>query len=124
MLVRFIIQRRDMHSLQRMGVFQVAYELVHSDEISMEWLCHLELSLWWFERHLTIPERSKLDRRAVFWFKTDAQECIRQVWRLTRWLRLCAVHVEIVRTVRPGYVVYQDDFQVAAIPFRDTFRIA
>jgi hypothetical protein len=123
MLVRFIIQRRDMHSHQRMGVFQVAYELVDSDKISVEWSCHLELSLWWFERHLTIPARSKLDRRAIFWFKTDAQECIRQVWRLTRWLRVCEVNVEIVRTVRPGYVVYQDDFQVAAIPFRDTFRI-
>ena len=113
-----------MNSHQRMGVFQVAYQLVDAGEISLEYSCRLELSLWWFERHLTIPDRSKLDRRAIFWFKTDAQECIRQVWRLTRWLRVCEVHAEVVRTVRPGYVVYQDDFQVAAIPFRDTFRIA
>jgi len=28
----------------------------------------------------------------------------------------------VVRTKRPGFVVYQDDIQVAAVPFRDTFR--
>lgn len=28
----------------------------------------------------------------------------------------------VVRTGRPGVVVYEDDAQVAAVPFRDTFR--
>jgi hypothetical protein len=27
----------------------------------------------------------------------------------------------VVRTRRPGFVVYEDDVQVAAVPFRDTF---
>jgi hypothetical protein len=27
----------------------------------------------------------------------------------------------VVRTPRPGSVVYEDDVQVAAVPFRDTF---
>jgi hypothetical protein len=26
-----------------------------------------------------------------------------------------------LRTRKPGRIVYEDDFQVAAIPFRDTF---
>ena len=30
--------------------------------------------------------------------------------------------VEIVKTRRPGYILYEDDHQVAAIPFRDTFN--
>jgi hypothetical protein len=123
MLVRFIIQRRDTHSHQKMGVFQVAYEFVDSDEISMEKLCRLKSSLCWFERHLTIPERSKLDPRAIFWFRTAAHECIRRVWSLTRLLEACEVTADMVRTARPGYIVYRDDLQVAAIPFRDTFAI-
>jgi hypothetical protein len=28
----------------------------------------------------------------------------------------------VVRTARPGFVVYEDDVQVAAVPFKDTFR--
>lgn len=27
----------------------------------------------------------------------------------------------VVRTARPGFVVYEDEVQVAAVPFRDTF---
>lgn len=27
-----------------------------------------------------------------------------------------------VRTMRPGFVLYEDDLQVAAVPFRDTFE--
>jgi hypothetical protein len=28
----------------------------------------------------------------------------------------------MVRTQRPGFVVYEDEIQVAAVPFRDTFE--
>jgi hypothetical protein len=27
-----------------------------------------------------------------------------------------------LRTTRPGYILYEDDFQVVALPFRDTPR--
>jgi hypothetical protein len=30
------------------------------------------------------------------------------------------IEVEIVTTARPGYIVYEDKFQVAAYPFADT----
>jgi hypothetical protein len=32
------------------------------------------------------------------------------------------VHIELFKTRKPGYRLYEDRFQVAAIPFRDTFR--
>jgi hypothetical protein len=30
------------------------------------------------------------------------------------------IAVETIRTRRPGYVVYEDEFQIAAYPFSDT----
>jgi len=30
------------------------------------------------------------------------------------------VHVRTIKTVRPGYVVYEDEFQVVAAPFADS----
>jgi hypothetical protein len=30
------------------------------------------------------------------------------------------VSVEMLRTSKPGYVVYEDRYQVVAVPFRDT----
>jgi hypothetical protein len=121
MFVRFINHERDVCSHQKRGVFQIAYDLIHADEIPLEQWCHLKADVKWFEQHLTIPETSKMDQRAIFWFKTDAQEFIRRVWKLTCVLRVCEVEIEVVRTMRPGYNVYRDDLQIAAIPFRDTF---
>ena len=65
------------------------------------------------------PEDS--DPRAIFWFKPTATEAIRMLWGLAQLLRGHGYHVEMLTTDRPGYIVYEDDLQVAAIPFRDTF---
>ena len=73
MFVRFINHERDVCSHQKRGVFQIAYNLLQADEIPLEQWCHLKAAVRWFEQHLTIPETSKLDQRAIFWFKTDGR---------------------------------------------------
>jgi hypothetical protein len=35
-------------------------------------------------------------------------------------LERCGIPTEMLRTWRPGYVVYEDAYQVVAVPFRDT----
>jgi hypothetical protein len=121
MFVRFINHECDRRSQQKQGVFQVAYDLLRSDLITPEQWCRLNAAVRWFEGHLTIPDRARLNDRAIFWFRADAQNVIRRVWELSRLLRRCEMEVEMIRTVRPGYIIYHDCFQVAAIPFRDTF---
>jgi hypothetical protein len=121
MFLRFIHRERDRHSQQKRGVFQVAYDLIDADETPLELWCRLDAAIRWFERHLTIPDRSTLNDRAIFWFRRDAHEFIRKVWELSGVLRRCEVEVDLIRTQRPGYIVYQDSTQIAAIPFRDTF---
>jgi len=29
------------------------------------------------------------------------------------------VRVEMIKTTRPGYVIYEDNFQIVAVPFTD-----
>ena len=122
MFLRFINPERDRHSQQKRGVFQVAYDLIHADETPLELWCRLDAAIRWFERHLIIPDRSRLNDCAIFWFRRDAHDFIHRVWELSRVLRRCEVEVDLIRTRRPGYIVYQDCIQIAAIPFRDTFK--
>ena len=37
-----------------------------------------------------------------------------------RLLEAYGTAVKVIKTRRPGYVVYEDEFQVAAYPFSDT----
>ncbi len=46
---------------------------------------------------------------------------IRRFWNLAGVLKELDYEVRILKTARPGYVLYEDDDQVGAIPFRDTF---
>jgi hypothetical protein len=54
------------------------------------------------------------------WFKDTAVAHIAKMHRLARILEAHGLPVEELRTERPGYVVYEDAFQVAAEPFRET----
>jgi hypothetical protein len=56
--------------------------------------------------------------RAVFWFRAERREMIQQLWELAILLQESGVVVELIHTTRPGWVRYEDEFQVAAIPTR------
>lgn len=60
---------------------------------------------------------------ALSWVKATANEHVRRL-RLLVSLVEQAGHLKIVelRTERPGYVVFEDDHQVVALPFADTPR--
>ncbi len=67
----------------------------------------------------TKPHR---ESKGIYWFKTDADDCIRHVRYLGY---LVADHNVVVReltTDRPGYIIYEDNYQVVAEPFADTPR--
>lgn len=112
----------DLYSHQNSGVFQLAYELYEREELDEGEKHALRIALRWFEKNLPTPDRSRLNARAVFWFKPAAAEVARRVWDLADVVKRNGPGVQIIRTSRPGYVVYEDDLQVAAIPFRDTFQ--
>lgn len=44
------------------------------------------------------------------------------MWALARVLRTHGVAIKMLKTSRPGYIVYEDEFQVCAEPFRGELR--
>ena len=57
---------------------------------------------------------------ALSWFKDTAREHVAKVRTIATLLEARGVAVFTVATERPGYVVYEDDFQVVAEPFADS----
>lgn len=119
MYIRFVTDELDPDSTRPQGVFAAAYALRDSTYTNDADKARLNSILSWFERNLPAPK--KFDRRgAIFWFKSDARACTRKLWELVLLLRSHSRHVNLLRTRRPEYIFYEDQFQVGAIPFRDT----
>lgn len=118
MLIRFVITERDSESHQKLGVFQAAYNLLRSEQLGSVEMTELRGLLDWFKENL--PSPPKPNPRAIFWFKSNAEESTKMIWQLVRFLEEQGIFVELIKTERPGYVIYEDKFQVAAIPFKDT----
>jgi hypothetical protein len=103
-------------SRQCLGIFWSAAaveERADLPEWTREWLNnHSD----WFGAHLPIPRRDSIDGRAIFWFRPQSK-IVREVWHLVAILREEGVPVSLRRTNLPGRIIYDDDVQVAAIPY-------
>ena len=118
---RLIVPEVNRDSRRERGLFGPAYDLLDDRRLPAHDRRRLEEIVNWFERHLPSPDRSILRPRAIFWFRRRAEPMIRRFWNLAGVLKELDYEVRILKTARPGYVLYEDDDQVGAIPFRDTF---
>jgi hypothetical protein len=111
-----------------MGVFSALYALERRGELlphERSWFQNAEA---WFNEHLRRPDRlawssrPNAPERAITWLRASATEHISRMRDLVALLEHKDVQVEELRTDRPGYVVYEDEYQVAAMPFgKETF---
>jgi len=126
MFLRFVTSEVHASSGRRRGVFQAAFLLRDSADIAEYDLARLRRITGWFSEHLERPERLAVSRRphakaqALSWFKDTSHYHLRQVRDLSQLLESYDIAVHVIRTPRPGYIVYEDHFQVAAYPFADT----
>lgn len=72
--------------------------------------------LVWFNKNLPHPPKSFTAGRAIFWFKSSAEESIRKIWELVHVLHQHEHFVEVQKYRRLGNILYEDKFQVAAFP--------
>ncbi len=119
MYFRLVVGSKCSLSHRRLGVFSAAGDLLHEELASHEAEA-LEEVLDWFNENLPMPWCR--DERVIFWFRSSARECGRRVWRLANALRCQGLWVDILTTRAPGYVEYEDEWQVAAVPYRDCAR--
>ena len=124
--LRFVVDELHLQSGKRCGAFQAAYRLRRSGLLSAYDEQRLSEALTWFDEHLPKPVRLAHSRRpnatdtAICWFRAGAREHLSRMRELQSILDIYAVRLEMVVTRRPGYIVYEDAFQVAAYPFAET----
>jgi hypothetical protein len=124
--VRFVIPNLDDDSGRRQGLFQKAYALRRSSELPLELHEQLDKALTWLDAHLKVPVRFTRGNRkrgpglAISWFKDSAHDYIRHMRVICQVLNECGIPTEMLTTDRPGYIVFEDDCQIAAVPFSDT----
>jgi len=124
-LVRFIAAVRDPGSHREEGIFQAASRLLDAHGLTAHDARALQAELRWFAEHLNVPHSFSRARqpRAICWFRSDAQNAMGHVWAMVRLLESHGIGITKITTDRPGYVVYEDDLQVAAEPFQEgTFK--
>ncbi|HTX35959.1 MAG TPA: hypothetical protein VME43_13100 [Bryobacteraceae bacterium] len=118
--IRFVIGRKDEDSHVEQGIFQAAAQALEWRTISGSDAGELNELRAWFSDNLEKPAsfgRGNLSR-GICWFRTDASEHISRMWEMVRILERNGIFVKKIRTDRPGYVVYKDECQIVAEPFR------
>jgi hypothetical protein len=78
-----------------------------------EWL---EQIFEWYNDHLPCPlfSRKRWSGDAISWFKDDAGDFIKRILDIVAQLKEHGVPVRILRTDKPGMILYEDEFQVVA----------
>lgn len=118
--IRFVIGRKDEDSNVEQGIFQAASRALEWHSIAGSDAEELDELLEWFGKNLEEPTsfgRGRL-RLGICWFKTGASEHIARIWEVVRILERNGIYVNKIRTDRPGYVVYEDEWQLVAESFR------
>jgi hypothetical protein len=126
MFVRYVSLSKGTESHCLRGVFHAALSLEDRGQLNEDAVSQLE-ELWrWFNLQLPVPYRFSRSRRrhahsnAICWFKPNATDHIGKVRELASLLEQHGIATRRLRTQRPGYIVYEDQYQIAAVPFRDT----
>jgi hypothetical protein len=118
--VRFVIGRKDEDSHVEQGIFQAAARALEWQNITGSDADQLNELRGWFSENLEKPTSFGRDRHrlGICWFKTDASEHINRIWEMVSILERNGIYVKKIRTDKPGYVIYEDEWQLVAEPFR------
>ena len=128
MYIRFVVDEIDEDSGVEMGIFQATFRLWRAGKLAPHeeaWWTEIRT---WFNLKLEEPARLSRSRRpgankcAISWFKTSAKNHIRRAREVTALLAEHGIQSRMLRSKRPGYVVYEDRFQITAEPFRPEHR--
>jgi hypothetical protein len=120
MFMRFVLPFTNGRSNRATGIFLGVGRLLREGRFDEGEAAWLREEVDWFNRWLPVP-RIAPDPRAVFWFRPDAGATLTRIWSFVQLAERNGVPVSVYRTRRPGIVVYSDDYQIAAVPWRDTF---
>ena len=115
--IRFAVHERVDGRSPRVGLFTAAYHLSRDGELFRADRARLDALLRWFESELAVPPRGTIPSAAIFWY-ADAGPFSGRMWELAHVVGEYGFTTELVTARRVGRIVYQDRYQVAALPLR------
>jgi hypothetical protein len=119
--IRFVIGGKDEDSHVEQGIFQAAGQALEWGQITGCDADELNELRGWFSENLNKPTsfgRDKL-RQGICWFKTASSEHISRIWEMVQILEPNGIYVNKIRTDKHGYMIYEDEWQLVAEPFRN-----
>jgi hypothetical protein len=122
--VRFITPQIDQDSRVKEGIFVAAYRLRDEGDLPSYQRHELRTQLQWFNENLPLltalsePGNAK----AISWFKSESKECISRVWSVVHILEENGIVISKITTEDPGYLIYEDTYQIVAWPSGATFK--
>jgi hypothetical protein len=124
--LRFVVHDKDSDSHRLQGLFHTVYELRDSGKLTYQEEAQFKALIVWFGENLKVPKRfarsksPSAHKKAISWFKDSAKEHIGKMREIAELLKNHGITTKMIREKRIGYVVYEDEFQVTAIPFSET----
>jgi len=127
--IRFVIDEIDEESLLPLGVFHALGNLEKAGVLTEAESVLAKQHFQWFNKNLRRPNKFtrsssaapyRKKGKAISWFKDSATGHIRRLRDIIAILEHHDIRVRMITTARPGYILYEDKFQVAAEPFADT----
>ena len=118
--IRFVVGEKDEDSHVARGIFQAAALALASQTVTESDADELEDLKWWFSDNLEKPSSFGRGKHSlgICWFKTEATEHVARIFEMVRILERNGISVRKIKTDKPGYVVYEDEWQLVAEPFR------
>lgn len=125
MYLRFTTQFINIDGEAKTGIFMALrylredYSLTSDEDIDK-----LNALTVWFDRNLGAPTRfskgkSKLNADvSLSWFKDSAKEHIKKIQDLIAIAEKYDIVIDRIASRNPGYIVFEDEYQVSAIPFK------
>jgi hypothetical protein len=118
--IRFVVGTENQPAERLDGLF-VECRVLRDDgwlePYQVDWL---ERIYTWFNAELPCPPFSKgrFPVDAVSWFRSSATPFIARMWDLSALLRDHGCPVRLLKTDKPGAIMYEDSYQVVASPWR------
>lgn len=125
--IRLVIDKNDEDSGRKMGLFMAMQQLRDNNELydyEEELVSQLHS---WFNIYLDAPPVQASESNyyktpmAISWFKSTASKHISKMREFGHILEAHNIYVTELKTERPGKILYEDNYQIAAVPFKDTF---
>jgi hypothetical protein len=122
--IRFITEFINEYGETHTGIFSALRFVRELDFAQDEDVVVLKRLRKWFNENLEAPDKFSNAKNknpesiSLSWFKDSSKEHIKKIYEIREVLDKYGVVVEVVTTKNPGYIIYEDDYQVSAIPFK------